>query len=191
VSVSRHARSRPALVAVPDPPEPTPDPARPLLQWLLAGTATFTVVSARTGDHIVIRIVRTRQPWQHNWSWFAWGRGGLQDPDTVVEERLYERPDGIVDSSTPWFYIGQLYAPADYVQVMPTRNTDPRGSSALDAINWVMRRVHQGWTGEQGTVPARLWKSIKCARCRRTLTDAESIARGLGPECWEKQGGGE
>lgn len=28
----------------------------------------------------------------------------------------------------------------------------------------------------------------RCSRCRRTLTDEESIDRGMGPECWSKWG---
>jgi hypothetical protein len=143
------------------------------------------VVSGRTGDHFTVKVKRTRQSHEGAWSYFVWGRGGNlgQDPDLEYEE--------VEGQPRLWFYIGQLHAPADYVQVMPTTRTSPRGSAVLPHVNWVMRKVHEGWDGTATDVPARLLKSVKCARCRRVLTDEESIRRGLGPECWEKQGGGE
>ena len=92
-----------------------------------------------------------------------------------------------IDTGGPWFYIGQLFAPKGYVKVVSTRATAGRGAAALPAVNWFLERVHRGWDGTDGDVRATLLKSVKCSRCKRPLTDPDSIARGLGVECWEKQ----
>lgn len=178
----RSARQE-SLDPTPPPPEPGYDPARPLLVWLLAGYALFSVVSARTGVHITVRVTRTRRASERQWSWFVYGRGGPANPDATDDSR-------VTSQGGPWFYIGQLFAPKGYVKVVSTQATAERGAAALPAVNWFMARVHLGWDGTDGDVPARLLKSVKCARCKQPLTSPESIARGLGPECWEKQQGG-
>lgn len=172
-----------ADASCPLPPEPGYDRARPLLAWLLAGHALFTVVSKRTGDHVTAKVRRTRHAGSTAWSYYVYGRGGPQDPDADVGDH----PESV---GGPWFYIGQLFAAKDYVRVVATQATRARGAGALAAVNWFLERVHHGWDGTDGDVRATLRKSVKCARCKQLLTTPESIARGLGPECWGKAQGG-
>lgn len=184
-ALNRHRTA--TLDPVPDPPEPTPDPLRPLLAWLLAGCALFTVVSGRTGSHVVVKVKRARRPHELSWSWYVWTRGGTQDPDGDGDDRS-TREGG------PWHYVGELHAWQGQftvqpgIKVVPTQATQPHAERLLPVINWVLSQINMGWDGTGDTVPAQLLKSVRCARCRRVLTDPESIARGLGNECAQRQG---
>jgi len=90
-----------------------------------------------------------------------------------------------------WYYVGELGTGRDGLWSHATRASGPAGEAAMVALRWFLQRVQLGWDGsDSGKVPARLWKSIRCARCRRQLTDEESIRRGLGPECWDRAMGG-
>lgn len=176
--------------AAPDPPPVAHDPARPLLAWLLAGDARFTVTSARTGEHRTFRVSRTRRPGEASWTYFAWARGGHADPDTETEEHL-RQVGHVVHALGAWYYVGELGPGSDGLWSHATAATREDGSRALVVLRWFLAKVQGGWDGQPGDVPAALLKSVRCARCRRPLTDRDSIARGLGPECFDKSMGGE
>lgn len=171
--------------AAPDPPPVAHDPARPLLAWLLAGDARFTVTSQRTGEHRTFKVLRTRRPGETSWTYYAWVRGG-RDHD----------PDGRDSQTTPfgetglWSYVGELGPGIGGLWSHATAATREDGSRALVVLRWFLAKVQGGWDGQTDDVPAVLLKSVRCARCRRPLTDPDSIARGLGPECFDKSMGG-
>jgi hypothetical protein len=173
------------LPAEPDPPSVAYDPTRPLLAWLLAGDCRFTITSARTGQHRVFKVARTRRPHETGWSYFAWVRDGDPNPDLRPIDLAPE-----VHGRGVWTYVGELGPGRDGLWSHATAATSAQGSQALVALRWFLARVQAGWDGQDPTVPATLLKSTRCARCRRVLTDPDSIARGLGAECWDKATGG-
>ena len=84
-------------------------------------------------------------------------------------------------------------------QVLALDLDDP----VLDAVR--QERVELGYTAGQHVAAVMNWLSDqplvlpktersqkqrppRCRRCHRRLTDPESIARGIGPECWAKDG---
>jgi hypothetical protein len=172
----------PTAAPTPDPPTVSYDPARPLVSWVLAGCARGTVTSQRTGHWLVLKVVRTRVHLTARcWSYFVYVRGGDDDPDQRTP------PSSLTKHG--WRYVGEL-AP-DSGLVSKTARSEYLDPPQWAAVLWVFRRIWAGWDGTPtAETPATLRKSVQCARCRRPLTDPESLALGLGRACWEKTGGG-
>lgn len=85
-----------------------------------------------------------------------------------------------------WSYIGLLVDP--YTTLRLTQASQlTAGALPVKALEWALPYLT---TGKSLPEPAEVWHEGRCGRCGRALTDPESIARGLGPECWEILGGG-
>jgi hypothetical protein len=102
------------------------------------------------------------------------------------DERFYDV--GVNDDGT--LYNPNGYPEADVREVIAAaqaRRTERRKKAAAQAASTRQRRhelrVHKiaQTLVEQRQIGARHW----CACCQRQLSDPESIARGIGPECWD------
>lgn len=60
----------------------------------------------------------------------------------------------------------------------PAMASDPRAH----AINWLLRQLN----GDKLPETVEFFTSGKCAVCGRALTTPESVARGIGPKCFER-----
>lgn len=129
-------------------------------QWpeiVLAGNATITLQSGKTGKHFTYKIKQHKED------------KGLYFVRLLVGD----------NNERDYRYIGCYYAesrqfhPAKQWATICTASCPP----SVRAIKFLFERLYN--PPEQLIV----YHEGKCARCGRPLTTPESIERGLGPEC--------
>lgn len=135
---------------------------------LIGGRATVTVRSARTGEHVTVDLVCRKRDETGRWASRSGksGRVGVLDAD-VVEARDPMRPHDRA-------YVGRLYL---------SSGRWAAGKDADPARAWVADRVI---TAARTGIPImhEMFVADRCCVCGRRMTDPESLARGVGPECW-------
>jgi len=129
--------------------------------FMLAGNATFTLVSVKSGTRFTYRV-----------------RSAPEDTSAVSHfVSLLTEPD----NNNGYKYMGHIFRrDGNYVHGRKSHiGTD---APSAKAFNWFYQKV----VAEQ-KVPSELglefWHEGRCGACGRKLTVPESIARGLGPEC--------
>lgn len=136
---------------------PVPDAPR----FILAGNATFTAVSRKTGNRFTFKVTQADE-----------GRNGKAPPHFVS---LLSGPDNTSD----YQFLGTLFDDGTYRHSAKSR-IGPTAPSAMAAA-WLMGMVRKD--------PARLAELAdihhagRCGRCGRLLTVPSSIESGFGPEC--------
>lgn len=125
------------------------------LEFTLAGRATLTLVSVKTGVRYTFRI---RKGDDDSSPHFV---GVLTGPDNTSSFR----------------YLGVIFDSSKFV--VTRKSTFSRTSPPATAFAYFLRNVLTG------VIPAQLevWHEGRCGRCNRKLTVPASIARGLGPTC--------
>lgn len=135
----------------------------PFQSFALAGDATFTVTSHRTGQSFTYRVKLATKP--------------RRPGETVHFVDLLTGPDNGAD----YRLLGMIY---DRTRFAFPRNQriSPDAPSARAFV----------WTWEHRDLPEAAGVTIRhagrCCRCGRMLTTPESIDRGIGPECLAKLG---
>jgi hypothetical protein len=133
------------------------------LQFLLAGNATFTVLSTGTGTRFTYKVTRQddNSPW--------WRVGLLTGPNNTTDYR----------------YIGSIGW--DRANYPAPRFFPPRGTN-LAALPASTRGF--AWVLDAAARADERWEQLlefhhagRCGRCGRTLTTPESVSAGFGPEC--------
>lgn len=138
---------------------PITDPEQ-ALRFMLAGKATFTVRSERTGEHLTFQV-RNWKKAKHGPMHFVSVRTG-NDFATV----------GAIRDRASFGHTRRSDLPAD----------DPR----VRGFRYVFEHLCQ----RKAMPPrCEVWHEGQCGRCARPLTDPVSIERGIGPECIKKVGG--
>lgn len=133
--------------------------AEQVKQFVFAGKARVTLVSQKTDVRFTYRITRAKN--------------GANPPYFVSvltgndNERSYQ-------------YFG-LYRNGDFEHGRKSKVDD----RAISVRAW---RYFNAIVLGRGVVPNDLevWHEGKCGRCGKALTVPESIARGIGPECWSR-----
>lgn len=126
--------------------------------FMLAGNATFTVVSQRTGTRFTFKV---RQP----------------GPDKPHFVSLLSGPDNENDFT----FLGTIFD----AELPSCRYAHGRRSHvgadapSAKAANWVCNRILSG----RPLVNCEIHHEGRCGRCGRKLTVPESILSGFGPEC--------
>jgi hypothetical protein len=146
------------------------------------GRARVTVTSRSTGKHLTVRLACKTKGEDGRWISRARivGRVGIDEAQAVFA-------DGGDDAFAGW--VGTMYLDKGYTNTgrwfTPQAWDDPRGEwyfwAAKNVISWAM-----------GTNPtleeqASVVLADECSVCGRPLKDPESIARGIGPECFGKR----
>lgn len=191
-----------------DHPDPCRIEGRPdLPAILLAGDCRITVVSARTAERHTYRIsapkddprgraAKPRACWKCRGSGSTrWGecfacRGTgetVADPQNGVRfVSVLTGPDNAADYAYTGLVRGVGGPRPVYSHGGPKARVGADAPSAR-GIDWMLGRVLGG-----GSVvgQAEIWHASSCARCGRDLTTPESVARRVGPECWEIMQGG-
>lgn len=130
-------------------------------KFVLAGNATFTVVSRGSGNRFTYKVNKQDgSPW--------WRVGVLTGPN----------------NDTDYTYIGSVGQDAvrwPNPRFFPRRGETPPPSA--NAFKWVLE---SGLTNDTAFEFIEFHHVGRCGRCGRTLTVPESIESGFGPECATK-----
>jgi hypothetical protein len=138
-------------------------------KFLLAGKAIFTVANPK-GDHYTFKVRRVE-------SEYPKGSGNQQ----ITYFVSVKSPGG----QYPYRYIGLLNSMTGKIKCTAKSEYTP-GKKEYDVAAWAcqvvinMKHVPDGYKIEHAG---------RCGRCGLTLTDVESIDRGIGPDCWKIMGG--
>jgi hypothetical protein len=123
-------------------------------QFALAGNATITLESLRTGAHFTYRI---------------------REPKDISNGLYFVSLLNGPDNESDYMYLGIIRNGAFAL----TRNSKAgKGAPSVVAFNYFWR-LADGAFPDQLVVH----HEMRCGRCNRTLTVPESITRGIGPEC--------
>lgn len=125
--------------------------------FVLGGNALITLESGKTGKHLTYKIQRSKQ--DNNLYFIKSLRGS--------------------DNEKDYRYIGCYFA--DNRVFVPEKSYKDMDihlwPKSMQTIRWFFNNID--------SVPSNLtvYHNGRCCRCGRTLTTAESIRRGIGPEC--------
>lgn len=137
-------------------------------RFLLAGKATFTLVSKRTGERKTF-LVEQAEP-----------KPGDVRPAFFV--RLLIGPE----NSSDYRYLGFLFETRSGLHNLKI-NKDLWGEEAAAAFSWLLRAIDDPMIySDKFAAEAEFWHAGTCGRCGHLLTDPVSIALGLGPVCASK-----
>jgi hypothetical protein len=131
--------------------------ARP---FVLAGNATFTLRSTKTGARFTYKVRASRSSTPDKPLYFV---GLLSGPQNDSDYR----------------YIGFI-SDGRFMHSAKSRVT--KDAPSFLAFSWWFARLMAG----EDTSAVEVFHAGSCGRCGRTLTVPESIALGIGPECLGK-----
>lgn len=133
-------------------------------KFLLAGRALFTVSNPQ-GEHFTFKVKGAESEWPV-------GSGRVSKSYFVS----VKAPGGIY----PFRYIGMLLKTGDIKCTNKSSYTP--GDQMYKVAVWACKSVIA-----QKMIPDgyHIEHAGRCGKCGRTLTDPESIQRGIGPECWK------
>lgn len=129
--------------------------------FMLAGKATFTVRSEKTGDHLTFSVRKWAKA-KHGTMHFVSVRTGNDFAKIGVVRNGNELSLGGAKCDLPY------------------------DDARVRGFGYVFKHL---CTAKQMPPKCEVWHEGQCGRCGRALTDPESIARGIGPECIKKMGG--
>jgi Family of unknown function (DUF6011) len=130
-------------------------------QFALAGNATITLESLKTGAHFTFKI-REKE--------------SITDGGAIHFVSLLRGPNNESDFT----YVGLIRDGKFFLTRSSRVSADAPSFKAFDYF----------WNKTNGAIPPQLvvHHSGRCGRCNRTLTTPESITRGIGPDCSELMG---
>lgn len=142
---------------------PQPMQFRAAQSFVLAGAATFTVQSLKTGKHYTFKVVSM----------------GDEEPATRWLVQVLAGPDNRQDYANIGVvrWEGNYPAPKFFLK----RDTSPTGASK--AFEWVLAQLYDPKAAPGGFAQMALFHEGSCGRCGRALTTPESVSTGLGPVC--------
>jgi hypothetical protein len=132
--------------------------AKSALTFMLAGKATVTFRSAKTGTHFTykIQLGEKRQP---------------NDPDTWFVKVLTGP-----DNSNSFTYMGMIRNGRFGLTRASKIGSD---ATSYKTFTWVFDNLQKGVMPEL----LEIWHEGRCGKCGKKLTVPESIATGFGPDC--------
>lgn len=128
-----------------------------LKKFILAGNATFTIRSNKTGTRFTYNV---RKP-------------GELTPHFVS---VLAGPD----NETSYLYLGTIFNSRDFAHGKKSRIEKHAPSSI--AASWALGNILR----DKPLMNCEVWHEGRCGRCGRKLTVPESIESGFGPECITK-----
>lgn len=135
------------------------------LDFILAGNATFTAVSKRSGLRFTYKV---KQKEGSEDFWFV---------SVLTGE----------DNETNYTYLGQIMT--SYRTGLPHKRSYMHGrkskirseATSARAFLWVWQVINGNLVDQWDLI--EVWHEGRCGRCNRKLTVPDSIASGFGPEC--------
>lgn len=141
------------------------DPAW-IREFVLAGNATFTLRSVRTGTRFTYRVRKTRA----DAPWFV----------SVLTGN---------DNEHAYTYLGTIHQRNEAYR-HGVKSPLAYDAPSAKAFAWFWPHLEECFRRQRGELGPNLevWHEGRCGRCGRKLTVPESIASGLGPECAKRRG---
>lgn len=139
-----------------------------LLEFVLAGKSTFTVVNEATGSRMTFQVNKLPDHKKHSKS----------DPDIWFVRYM----DGN-DNLRSYSFIGSIRFNEGNIQFNWSKKSKYTiDSRPVKSFAWFIMNV--------ASLPDQIqfWHEGRCGRCNRTLTVPHSIETGYGPECWKMIG---
>lgn len=136
--------------------------------FTLAGNATITLVSKRTGTRFTYKVRRPKSE-----------RG--QPPSTVYFVSVLSGPDNEQDFA----YLGMIRTVKVPMKTVGFHHGGHKAKVKPGAPSAMAFAWYWGKLVTQGVLPEELevWHEGRCGRCGRKLTVPNSIASGFGPDC--------
>ena len=134
-------------------------------RFLLAGRALFTVSNPK-GEHYTFKVRGAESEWPAG--------SGKKSTTHFVSIKA---PGG----EFPFRYIGLLNTKEGTIKCTAKSAFLP-GSKEYDIAAWACQAIIKIRLIPDGY---HIENAGQCGKCSRVLTDPESIARGIGPECWK------
>ena len=131
------------------------------LRFVLAGNATFTIVSCKTGRRFTYRVQQ------------------CHDKASLYYVSVMTSPDNDANYS----YLGTVIKTD-----VPRLSTYRHGVKSKIAESAPSAGAFYWWWKHKGHAQIQVWHEGRCGRCNRKLTVPESIANGIGPECMKYLG---
>jgi hypothetical protein len=148
--------------------------------FMLAGDATLTLVSLKTGARFTYRVRRL-------------GSEDRSEDSAPQKDIWFVSLLSGADNEGDYAYLGQIWPPRGYSAftrerleyVHGKKSRVSQSAPSAQAFAWFARKVFI-----ERILPDSLecWHEGKCGRCGRKLTVPGSIARGIGPDCAEVMG---
>lgn len=125
--------------------------------YVLAGNATFTIRSTKTGERFTFKVQK--------------GEPTAQYPNPMTFVKVLVGPQNESD----YRYIGAIKATGF---MTTSKSAFGMNTPCVKAFGWFSTHME--------SAAVEVWHTGKCGRCGRTLTVPESIETGIGPVCLEK-----
>lgn len=129
--------------------------------FALAGNATFTVTSRKTGTRFTFKVQASKDGQRHYVK-------VLSGPNNEADYR----------------YFGTIFGGTNFRHGAPDKTTITPEAPSATAFRWVWSHIES----PDLLTKIEVHHEGKCCRCGRTLTVPESIESGIGPECASKMG---
>lgn len=146
-------------------------PSKDILRYMLAGKATFTVVSVETGKRFTFKVKKT--------------------PGKKIVQ--YRKSD---IQKPPFYFVGAMTGPDNELSYSYMGVINDKGAFHTTAKSKLREGSQQFKVFEflykwllvkpELTPKIEFWHSGRCGRCGKMLTVPSSIALGIGPECAKK-----
>lgn len=127
-------------------------------QFVLAGKAIFTVVSASTGTRFTFKVQKGKKE-------------GAPHFVSVLTGS---------DNENSYTFLGSIFSESNYRHGM--RSTITQEATSAKAFVWLWSKI------DNLPESVEFLHAGKCCCCGRTLTTEMSIKLGIGPECQKKMG---
>jgi hypothetical protein len=169
--------------------------AQHALKFILAGNATFTLRSVKTGARFTYNVRRICcDACKKSWAYGGTGPRSCKDcPCHTQPSRYFVSLLTGSDNERDYSYMGMLvptnpdYPDQNLYSFVRTRNSRQDSEApSVKAFVWTLNHLTNG----QGHTPddVEIWHAGKCGMCGRKLTVPSSIALGIGPECLQRVG---
>ena len=140
--------------------------------YALAGNATFTIVSRKSGVRFTYKITRA-------------GMGKPAVAGTPEDPRYFVKVLTGADNESDYQYLGCIFSDKPgQPYYRGTKSTIGLGAPSNLAFDWFWSHRNDATLGDK----IEVHHEGRCGRCGRKLTVPESITSGYGPECIGKLG---
>jgi hypothetical protein len=161
--------------------------------YVFAGKAVFTLHNPKTGVRLTYKVTAKKEDLkavadEKQRIEQAAERGLLLPTDADAQclredfvtyfVTLLRGQDNVHDFA----YMGVLRKPGSFF--ITTKSQVTRHPTSYKALVWFLDAMRNG-REILGGKPLEFWHSGRCGCCGRMLTVPESVARGVGPECWK------